>query len=68
MSTILGIGQVPLTERPTRNSLRSFAHPEGSHPSLAPRERLTNLAGVTGAAITLTVLFSGVYVFVRYLL
>jgi hypothetical protein len=38
------------------------------HSNLAPSERLANLAGMTGAAITLTVLFSGVYVFFRYLL
>ena len=68
MSTILGSSQVPLSERPTNYSLASSTERRALDPKLPAKGMYASFLGITGTAITLTVLVSGLYVFFRYLL
>lgn len=68
MSTILGSSQVRLSDISIHRSIDSPAEVGELHPKLPYKEIYANVIGIMGLAVTLTVLVSGVYVFIHYLL
>jgi hypothetical protein len=68
VSTVLEIPRLPLQEKSVNRPLTLLAERVASHPKLFSQKFYDDLLGITGVMITLTVIFSGVYVFFRYLL
>ena len=68
MSTALEVPRLPRQEKSVNGQLGPLVEQMASHPKLFSQNFYDDLLGITGVAITLTVVFSGAYVFLRYLL